>query len=117
MMTGNIEKDILDYFNNNFTTRKENGMIITSLHVLDNKYKSYYSGVSLNYICYDLLKAKYKKSEVAKILLKLLIERQIRALYCPNVKKYVFENKKGNYSSSFVSDNLKDYLNSFIKNE
>lgn len=123
-MDGNLKKleeQILNYFSN---TNKKHGK--ACLRVLDNKYRMYYTGVTLNYITYNLLKAKYRKTDVAKIILKLQMEDKIRSLFCPNVKQYVFETLyTGNYSfspSTGTNDwrpkyNVHTYLKSFIKDE
>jgi hypothetical protein len=115
-----MEEILLEYF-----TKRDDAY----LDVMDNKYRKYYTGVTLNYITYDLLKAKFKKSNVAKCLLKLHQESRIKSIYCPNVKNYVFENFKymagnfdpqtgqhvgGYYTKGY---NLHTYLNQFIKNE
>jgi len=117
MMNGNIEKEILKYLNDTFTFfNKETGRTFNCLKVLDNKYRKYYTGVTLNYICYNLLKAKYSKSDVSKVLINLYENNQLKMLYCPNVKKYVIENKKGNYGSNYYygTSSIK-YLEKFIK--
>lgn len=98
------------------------------LKVLDNKYRRRYTGVTLSYITYELLKAKYKKSEVAKTLLKLQMEQKIKSLFCPDVKKYVFMSVKigywyFNHITGAHSDygkskyNVHNYLKQFIKHE
>lgn len=111
-MKEEIKEKILNYLNKN-----------VALKVLDNKYRKYYTGVTLNYICYDLLKAKYKKSDVCEVLLELHRETKIKSLFCPHIKNYVFENKKsGHYgfdSNSgyclYSKKNLHEYLKSLIK--
>lgn len=127
MTDGNLitlKEILLDYFNNsNPHTNK--------LKVIDNKYREYYTGVTLNYITYDLLKAKYHKSDVAKVLLELQINSEIKSLRCPDVKNYVFEKTShtgsysrlspvtGTYDSKYMPTeyNVHKYLKSFIKNE
>lgn len=117
-----IEKKILDYFND--TTKHSIGSKgYFSFKVLDNKYKKYYTGVSLQYICYDLLKAKYRKSDVAKTLYNLYINQKIKCLYCPHVKKYVFGNIAMVYTGLYSEGGLPayqtriDYLKQFIINK
>lgn len=94
-----------------------------TLKVLDNKYRDNYTGVTLSYITYDLLKAKYRKSEVANTLLRLHKEKKIKSLFCPDVQEYVFMSKKCGYwnfdsetGTSYSSKyNVHTYLNKFIK--
>jgi len=96
----------------------------TGLHVLDNRYRKYYTGVTLNYITYDLLKAKYRKSDVAKCLKELHLNGKIKSLRCPDIKQVVFENNqsmhvnyvRGGYGSTNI-EVLHEYLNQFIKDE
>lgn len=112
----NLTEKLLNYFNK--TNKK-------TLEVLDNKYRTYYTGVSLNYLTYDLLKAKYKKSEVASCLLDLHKTEQIKGLYCNDIKKYVLEPLRSNHGnfSPITGDsdwgvngtNLHIYLKQFIK--
>ena len=78
-----MEEEILNYFNNT-----ANGKFIRAL---DNNYKKYYTGVTLRYITYKVLKAKYKKSEVAECLLNLHKTSQIKGLFCSDIKQYVLE--------------------------
>lgn len=95
------------------------------LKVLNNKYKKYYSGVTLPYITYYLLKAKYRKSKVAEILLKLHQEKKIRSLFCPDIQQYVFNSKKCGYwnfdpttggtTGYGERKNIHIYLKQFIK--
>ena len=114
-----MEEILLKYF-----TKLE-----ASLEVLDNKYRKSYSGVTLQYVVYDLLKAQYRKSDVAKALLQLHKSMQIKSIYCPNVDNYVFmspyslitnfnhetgDNPQGRYTQGY---NLHKYLKQFIKNE
>lgn len=116
-----MEEILLQYF----TKERKDGY----LNVIDNKYRKFYSGVKLNYIVYDLLKAKYHKSDVAKCLLKLHKEEKIKSIYCPDVDNYVFENPTttlsnfnpetgdnphGCYTKGY---NVHKYLKQFIKNE
>ena len=67
------------------------------------------------YIIYDLLKAKYRKSDVCKVLYDLIKNDVIQAIHCPTVKKIVFETlKSGHYPYVFttkvkVLEYLKDY--------
>lgn len=110
----NLEKKLLNYFN------KTNNR---TLEVLNNKYRKYYTGVSLNYLTYNLLKAQYKKSEVAKCLLNLHKSEKIKSLFCNDINKYVFEPKKsfhGNFNFKtgydyYNNKNLHKYLEQFIK--
>lgn len=108
-----MEEEILNYLNAG-----------SLLKVLDNKYRKHYTGVTLNYITYDLLKGKYKKSKVAECLLKLHKENQIKGLYCNNVNNYVLQPKTSlnlNFSiingthTYFPKRNLHKYLETFIK--
>lgn len=112
-----MEEKILDYFNNSGNS---------TLTVLDNHYRHYYTGVTLNYITYDLLKAKYHKSDVAKTLIELLKNKSIKSLWCGNVRNYVFENLKTPHwrfdsetgtHGMWIKFNVYEYLNTFIKNE
>ena len=112
-----MEEEILNYFNSSGDS---------TLAVLDNRYRHYYTGVTLNYITYDLLKAKYRKSDVAKTLIELLKNKSIKSLWCGNVKNYVFENLKTPHwkfnsetgtHDMFFGYNIYKYLNTFIKNE
>lgn len=113
-----MEEEILNYFNDTFHKVSNNGKNLTCLKVLDNKYRKYYTGVTLNYVCYDLLKAKYRKSNVARVILKLYQEQKIRMLFCPNVKEYVIENEVANYASKYNTyDSYENYLKQFIKDE
>jgi len=117
-MKEEIKDKILSYLNEGFHKKHP-----SFLRVLDNKYRSAYTGVTLNYITYDLLKAKYRKSDVAKSLKELFFNKQINSLFCPHIKKVVFENKKTrNYGffNDFGFHNMtyfNDYINKFIKNE
>lgn len=89
---------------------------------LDKKYKHGYTGVTLRYITYSVLKAKYKKRDVAEMLLKLHKEGKIRSLFCPDVEEYVFMSKKCAYWNFNREDgtaytkkyNLHTYLEKFI---
>lgn len=114
-----MEQIILEYFNKNNNR---------TLSVLDNKYRKHYTGVTLNYITYNLLKAKYKKYEVARILRELFKSNKIRSLFCNDIKQYVFENTKSNHwsfsvitgthwSSSMGNKNIYEYLKQFTKDE
>ena len=116
----NIDENLLNYFNKSNTR---------CLEVLDNKYRNYYTGVTVNYLTYNLLKGKYRKSDVSKSLLMLHKEGQIKSLFCPDIKKYVFESRKSNhggfssetggydgYASSQKEKNVHTYLETFIKN-
>jgi hypothetical protein len=88
-----MEEKILEYFNDVIHNY--------SLKVLDNKYRKAYTGVSINYVTYDLLKGKYPKRKVAEFLLRCHKEAKIFSIFCPDVKKYVFEPKGslvGNYN-------------------
>lgn len=98
------------------------------LKVLDNKYRRLYTGVTLNYIVYDLLKAKYKKSDVAKHLLELHKSGGCRSLYCPNVDNYVIESPRSGHENFNTENgggnntytrnrNLHTYLKQFIRHE
>ena len=119
-MKEEIKEKILQYLNDTSDKYK------MKLKVLDNKYSKYYTGVTLNYITYDLLKAKYKKSDVAKVLKELFLNEEIKSLFCPDIKKVVFEPKTSTHWS-FHSDYLQqtqhnleyfeNYMNKFIKNE
>ena len=114
-----MEEEILNYFNDTFHKVVISGKNLICLKVLDNKYRKYYTGVTLNYICYDLLKAKYRKSDVAKVILKLYENEQIKMLKCPHVRNFVIENKIGNWGTfpgRYNTDN-KNYLKQFIKDE
>lgn len=111
----NLEKELLNYFNK--TNSRE-------LEVLDNKYRKFYTGVSLNYLTYDLLKAKYKKSEIAKCLLNLHKTGKIKSIFCKDVNKYVFESEKSFHRNfniitgyNYGGKNLHEYLKQFIKNK
>lgn len=112
-MNGNIEKEILEYFNSNKNIAYKSGF----LKVLDNKYRRYYTGVSLQYVVYDLLKAKYRKSDVCKVLYDLIERGTLTAIYCPNVKKIVFENLHTGHTRYFNTSKEKvlEYLKSFIR--
>lgn len=74
------------------------------LTVLDNKYKPYYTGVTINYITYTLLKARYRRADVAKCLLDLHKDRLIKVLYCNDVSRIVFMNKNITYSDLSPGD-------------
>lgn len=113
-----MEEEILNYFNHSYPK----GNVVKPI---DNKYCKYYTGVTLRYITYSLLKAKYKKSEVAKCLLDLHKSGKIKGLYCNGVKNYVIQ-PKGTYNGNFsqiTGDsnwgvpgiNLHKYLETFIK--
>lgn len=113
-----LTNKILNYFNKNKDDCK--------LEVLDNKYKKYYTGVTLNYITYDLLKAKYRKSNVAEVLLNLHKNGEIHSLYCGDIENIVFESKKSehwNFNPKTgvhqykSNNNLHEYLKKFIKND
>ena len=111
-----IKEEILNYFNIRVLpdTYKQSRI---ALKVLDNKYRKYYTGVSLQYIVYDLLKGKYKKSEVCKILHELVTTNQIQPLYCSDVEKIVFERPNNIHSSYFrtTREKVLKYLETFIK--
>ena len=111
-----IKEEILNYFNIKVLPNTHRHRNIC-LKVLDNKYRKYYTGVSLQYIVYDLLKGKYKKSEVCKILHELVVTNQIQPLYCPDVKKIVFERPNNIHSSYFrtTKEKVLKYLETFIK--
>lgn len=111
-----IKEEILNYFSisvlpNSYIHRN------ISLKVLDNKYRKYYTGVSLQYIVYDLLKAKYRKSEVCEVLCELVENNKIQPLYCPNVKKIVFERPNNIHSAYYRTTQKKvlEYLKTFIR--
>ena len=111
-----IKEEILNYFNITvFPNTNEHSRMF--LKVLDNKYRKYYTGVSLQYIVYDLLKGKYKKSEVCKTLHELVATNQIQPLYCPDVKKIVFERPNNIHRSYFrtTKEKVLKYLETFIK--
>ena len=114
-MQEEIKDKILEYLKKDFKWNY-------GLEVLDNKYRKYYTGVTLNYITYDLLKAKYKKSDIAKVLKKLVLEKEIKSLFCPHIKKVVFEPKASTHwnfiESGYGAYNEKyfvEYMNQFIK--
>lgn len=118
-MKEEIKEKILEYLN---STEKK-GMYPFCLKVLDNKYRNYYTGVTLNYITYELLKAKYKKSNVAECLVELYENNEIKSLYCGDVKNVVFESKRsphGTFSSTSSYDEkytlqyFNNYMNQFI---
>jgi|694.fasta_scaffold65876_5 hypothetical protein len=116
-MNEEIKEKILKYLNDNPDSKKR------TLKVLDNKYCKYYTGVTLNYITYNLLKAEYKKSDVTKVLKELFLNKEIKALFCPDVKKVVFEPKNSQHWSFFGGyydyslEYFENYMNQFIKNE
>ena len=116
-MEEEIKEEILKYFNDNIGGNKK------ILKVLDNKYREYYTGVTLNYITYDLFKAKYKKSDVTKALKELFLNKEIKSLFCPNIKKVVFEPISSHHWSFFGGyanyglEYFENYMNQFIKNE
>lgn len=119
MMTGNredLKQKIVDYFTDVFIiTHKD--FKINAFKPLDNKYRKYYTGITLNYITYDLLKAKYKKKEVVSVLKELYDNTQIKMLICRDIKKTVFEKIKGPYgcrNTDYGSKSHYDYLNSFL---
>ncbi len=116
-MEEEIKEEILKYFNDNIGGNKK------ILKVLDNKYREYYTGVTLNYITYDLFKAKYKKSDVTKALKELFLNKEIKSLFCPHIQKVVFEPISSHHWSFFSGyanydlEYFENYMNNFIKNE
>lgn len=104
----NIKEELLNYFNYTKTDR---------LIVLDNKYRHFYTGVTLQYLTYELFKAKYSKSNVAQALKELLLDKQIKSLNCPNIKKIVFEPIKSTHHLYFNTNEklILEYLDSNIK--
>ena len=104
----NIKEELLNYFNYTKTNR---------LIVLDNKYRHFYTGVTLQYLTYELFKAKYSKSNVAQALKELLLDKQIKCLNCPNIKKIVFEPIKSNNQLYYNTSQqlILEYLDSNIK--
>ena len=116
-MKEEIKEKILQYLNNTSDRYR------MKLKVLDNKYSKYYTGVTLNYITYDLLKAEYKKSDVAKVLKELFLNKEIKSLFCPDIKKVVFEPKTSTHWSFYTGyskynlEYFENYINKFIKNE
>lgn len=119
MMIGSneqLKKEIIGYFTEKFRI-KHRGIVTNVFKPLDNKYREYYTGVTLNYITYDLLKAKYKKRDVVSVLKELYDKGVIKMLTCPDIKKRVFEKAKGPYgcrSTDYGSQTHYDYLNSFL---
>lgn len=117
IMDGNLEKEILNYFNDTIYN--------CHLRVLNNKYLKGYSGVSLNYITYDLLKAKYSKRNVAKTLLNLHKNGNIKSIYCKDINKYVFESLNTTHwnfnkitgEHPYSKGNVHKFLNKIINNE
>lgn len=118
-MKEEIKEKILEYLN---STEKK-GMYPFYLKVLDNKYRNYYTGVTLNYITYELLKAKYKKSNVAECLVELYGNNEINSLYCGDVKNVVFESKRSHhgtfisassYDEKYTLQYFNNYMNQFI---
>ena len=119
MMTGNkkeLKQKIVDYFTESFIKiHKENKRNV--LRPLDNKYREYYTGVTLNYIVYDLLKAKYKKKDVVTVLKELYSDARIKMLKCPDINKMVFEKLTGPYGGTcngYGSRDHYNYLDSFL---
>ena len=115
-----IKNDLLNYFNESKSRY---------LKPLDNKYRDSYTGVTINYLTYDLFKAKYRKSDIAQVLLELQQQSEIKSIFCPDIKKFVFEpikshhtgfcNETGGYQG-YVNPpkqrNVHTYLKTFIKN-
>lgn len=105
-MKEEIKEKILKYLNNTFSSDYISKSYL--LKVLDNKYKPYYSGVTLRYITYTLLKAKYKKKDVAQVLFELQQEKEINAIRCPDIQDIVFECKRcpyGTFGDHYSGDN------------
>jgi hypothetical protein len=116
-----IQEQILKYFENVTEDKLSANGNYWSFKVLDNKYKRYYTGVTLQYICYELFKAKYRKSDVAEALLDLWINHKIKFMFCRDVKKNVFCTKHCIYTNlydqgfyKYQQIELSDYLKSFI---
>jgi hypothetical protein len=117
-----IENKILNYFNDTATYKSKSDKVIRpyrsgALKVLNNKYKLYYTGVTLQYLTYILLKAKYKKHEVAETLYNMIDSDTIKAIYCPDIKKIVFEqrNMGHDYYYQTSKNEVLKYLQTFIK--
>lgn len=119
MVIKEIQDQILIYFKDTTKDRLNSRGNYWSFKVLDNKYKYFYTGVSIQYICYDLFKAKYRKSDVAQAIYNLVINDEIKTLYCPHVKKHVFCNKECVYTNIYTESYDKKeaqikHLESFI---
>ena len=117
-----IKEKILNYFNDTATFKAKHDGIVRpyrsgALKVLNNKYKKYYTGVTLTYLTYILLKAKYKKYEVAQTLYNMIESGEIKAIYCPDIKKIVFEQKQMGHKYYYKTSKSEVllYLKTFIK--
>lgn len=122
MMIDKISEEILEYFNRSAPLYKKGrfkGRHYPKgyLNVLDNKYRNFYTGVSLQYIVYDLLKSKYKKTDVCKALFNLISNDKLKAIYCINVRKIVFENINIDHNIYHMTSKQKvlNYLKEYIK--
>lgn len=104
-MKEELKEKILKYLNDTKYDRAGRNFV---LKVLDNKYRTYYTGVTLNYITYTLLKAKYKKKDVAQVLFELHQDKELNAIRCPDIQNVVFECKRcpyGTFGDNYSGDN------------
>lgn len=126
-----LKDDIMFYFDNRISSSYFDSSLQKRCHtkpiylrVLDNKYRKFYTGVTLRYITYHVLKGKYKKQYVAKALKELHLQGDIRSLYCREVNNFVFEpitskhwnfeTMNANLLSQFRIERLHIYLDQFI---
>lgn len=69
----------------------------------------YYTGLTSSYIRKYIFNNKYSISMINYVLVKCVIERKIRTLYCHDVKKVVFH--KGKYSTYVYDPSKQKYMN------
>jgi len=73
-----------------------------------------YTGVTVDYIRKYLFNNKVNKDILISILMDLLKEEKINVIYCHNVKRLVFENRKYTRHSLFT---LKYFIDYMVNNE
>lgn len=108
-----IESKLIDYFND-VEEGKKNGYdsTYTVLKVLDCdrrkdlkpfKYTlNGYTGVTIQYLMKYLFNNKYSFNMISYQLLNLLDKKEIRSIYCSNIKDVVFENKKNPHATTSI---------------
>ena len=93
----NIRRKLREYFSNRLLT------------VLDNPHRQFYTGVTFPYILKYVLKGKHDEKDVAAIMMKMLIQNKLKTLYCPTIKRVVFENANpgtSHYSFDIIENKI-----------
>lgn len=79
-------------------------------HQQDKKFTKGYTGVTVDYIRKYLFNNKINKHILMSILMELLKEEKLNVIYCSNVKRLVFENRRHTQHSLYTLKYFVDYM-------